>query len=565
MDHSNDDHAPEPSEAPAPTEEAPAQEAPAKAATGEGESIARNTTIVGGFLLLGRFGGMFREVIVSRVIGTSAAADAFRFANETVLQDLFTKFEKLLQPVYMPIFVARQRKDGDAEAFRFTRVVGTIQLILLLAMAVLGSLFAPEIVRRIATHEGIQPGTEGFALAVVFLRMFFPALVVFSLSNLVELTIQSYKHFTIPALAEAVRRLLLVVAVVLAVAYYHKPTAQQATMALAWGAVAGCLARMLIQLPKVWQYRAHFKPSLDFSLPDVKKGGRLAGPLIIGIVLSYARNVYEAKLALKLGEGFFSALKYARKLVDMPWQILSLALSYVIYPFISELGAKQDNESMADALVRMARVMVFVFAPITALCWVLSEPTVRVVYYGGHFDEDSVRLTNSALPFYVIGLVFFAIEDPLLKRFYAMSDTATPIALGVMADLVWFGAVVLGVLELQLGLPALAAAFSIQKVVKVIVVLIVLRAKLGGIPLTGVGTFLGKVIAACAVMAFLVHVAAGALGPSIPFDPKGVAHNGALLVAMMVVSAVAFLGMCHALKVEELALVVGRLRKKLGR
>ncbi len=531
---------------------------------GDGASIARNTTIVSGFLLLGRFVGMFREVIISRFIGTTAVADAFRFANETILQDLYTKIEKLLQPIYMPIFVARQRQDGDDAAFGFVNAVGTLLTGLLLAIAALGALFAPHLLSLVAGgNEALRPGSPGFALAVYFIRLFLPALVIYSVSNLAELTIQGYKHFTIPALAEAVRRVLLVAAIAAAVVVYHRPTEHQATQALAWGVVVGCLARLLIMVPKLWVHRHRIRPTRRLWTPDTQKALTLALPLFLGIAFAYGRNLLEAYYALGEGEGMFSALKYARKLVDMPWQVLSLGLSYVIYPFLSELGAKADRARMANALVRVIRVMVFVFAPITVFFIVAGEPVIRVAFFGGKFDDQSVAMTQMALPYYVLGLVFFAIEDPLLKWFYAMSDTKTPIALGIFADLVWFVVAILGVRELGLGLAALAAAMTLAKAIKVVVVVLILRRRLGMFPLAPLVPFAGKVALSCAAMGALMLAALRVLGPMVPLH--GLPKQAALLALTSGLGAIVFAGGCAVLRVEELQLVASKVRGKLRR
>jgi len=546
-------------------EESPPSEASRKA--GEGASIARNTTIVSGFLLIGRMAGILREVVVARFIGTSAAADAFRFAHEAILQDLFTKFEKLLQPIYIPLFIARRQAEGDESAWRFARIVGTIHLLLLTVISTCGFIFAPLIMTLMAgEYEKLQPGTEGFALAVTFLRMFFPALIIFSLSNLAELTIQAYKHFTIPALAEATRRILLVAGVVAAAAIFRgegEPTPMQATTCLAWGAVLGCLARLLIQLPKLGRYRQWIRPSLNLSDPDIRRAAILALPLVVGIILAFARNIIEAKFAFGIDEGAYSALKAARKLVDMPWQILGLALSYVIYPFIAELGAKQDRSGMGDALIRVVRVMIFAFAPVMVLFLAVGDPVVRVAFMGGHFDENSVRLTHSALPWYVIGLIAFAVEDPVLKWFYALSDTKTPIALGVLGDLVWMAIAFIGVQRMGLGLPGLAAAFSIQKIVKVAVVLLVLGRRLGGIPFSRVLPFVGQMAVVCAFMGVAVWGTSGVVGPRVPFE--GLKHHAVHLAAVFFVAFTVFVVASHLLRIEELRFVTDRLRKKLGR
>jgi putative peptidoglycan lipid II flippase len=597
----------------------------------DGSAIARNTAVVSGFLFLGRLAGMGREFIISRLIGTTAASDAFRFGSEAILQDIYNKVEKLLQPTYLPLFVARQRQEGDRQAWRFTSIFGTLQVCLLVGICVTGLVASPEIAAWLTggagseVREKLGPGSEGYRYLLFFLRVFFPALLVYSLSNLTELTLQGYNRFTVPALGEALRRVLIVAAAAGAVAVFHKPTPYQTTYALALGIVVGVSCRLLVMIPGLWGKRKLARPSLDLTDPMIRKAAILAAPLVVGIIFSFVRNLAEAKYALGEGVGQYSGLKYARKIVDVPWQIVALALSYVIYPFVSELGARQERSRMADALVAMLRVMGFIFIPITVFFLILGEPTVRVAFQGVTFNEQSVAITMSALPWYLFAMVFYAIEDPLLKWFYALSDTRTPILMGIGADIVWFAVAYPGSQLLGLGLPAIAFAMGIGKTLKVIILLFILFPRLGGAPAAvgppgvgavrtfvaslliaagagggawvllrhlpsgpaapawlpiaaaavaflgamwlgrwnATGSFLVRLVGANALMAAAATVCAVAIARIVPFG--GLKREAAVLFGALIVSVPVYLGASVGLRIEECFTVIDRLKRKLGR
>jgi putative peptidoglycan lipid II flippase len=531
------------------------------------ERIVRNTGIVAGFLLLGRILGLARELIANRYMGTRWEADAYRLANDTMLQDIYAKFEKLLQPVYVPIFVARQRQDGDPEAWRFTSTVGTVQFLLLVILCVCGVIWAPQLVAGLATllgEERMSEHPELYRLTISFLRILLPALVVYSLSNLAELTIQTYHSFTIPALAEAARRVLIVAGLVAVIVVFRGgANAVQVTQGLVIGSVVGCAARLLVQLPLLRGRLKLLRPRLELGNPDVRKAGILALPLIVGIVFSYIRNLAETLFAIRVSEGSLAALRAARKLVDMPWQVLGLGISYVIYPFISELGAKQERGEMADALVSMIRVMAFIFVPMTIFMFILAEPTIITAFYGLRFDAESVRLTMQAMPWYVLGMLFFGIEDPMLKWFFALSDTKTPIIMGIVGDLIWFGIAVPGIKFYGAGLMALALAMTLSKMLKVLILLAILRPRLGPVPRERVLPFVGKLLVAVAVMTVAILLASRFLEATIPFTGwlKGAAEFcGSAAVAVIVYVAASF-----ALRIEELQLVVDRMKARLRR
>ncbi|MFQ6096835.1 MAG: murein biosynthesis integral membrane protein MurJ [Armatimonadota bacterium] len=597
----------------------------------DGSAIARNTAVVSGFLFLGRLAGFGREFIISRLIGTTAASDAFRFANEAILQDVYNKVEKLLQPTYLPLFVGRQRQDGDREAWRFTSIFGTLQSLLLITICVFGVIASPQIAAWLikgAPEEVVRrlgPGSEGHRYLVFFLRVFFPALLVYSLSNLTELTLQAYNKFTMPALGESLRRILIVAAAAGAVVVFHRPTAYETTYALALGVATGIGCRLIVMIPGLWGKRRLVRPSLDVTHPTIRKVAILAAPLVVGIIFSFVRNLAEAKYGFRMGVGYYSGLKYARKIVDVPWQIVALALSYVIYPFVSELGARQDRARMADALVSMLRVIAFIFVPLTVFFLILGEPTVRVAFQGVKFDEESVRITMSALPWYLFAMVFFAVEDPLLKWFFALSDTRTPILMGIGANVIWFASAYVGIQLLGLGLPALAFSMGISKMLKVIILLAILFPRLGGaraalgppgigaftglaasllvglgfgvgtwafvrltaladrspawLPLAvavavfaasswavrrnATGSFLVRLAAANLVMAGVAGLCLTALAGAVPFG--GLKAQAVVLFGSLAASVPAYLAVSVALRIEECFLVVDRIKQRLRR
>jgi putative peptidoglycan lipid II flippase len=434
---------------------------------------------------------------------------------------------------------------------------------LLLGLCLGGVIWAEDIARAMLRRH-IEANPAVLPLGVSFLRILLPALVVYSLSNLVELTIQSYHSFTVPALAEAIRRILIVVGLVGAIVLFRGgATPVQATHGLVIGLVVGCAARLLVQLPLVWRRRGLVRPALDFRNPDVRKAGILALPLVVGIIFSYVRNLAESFLALTWTEGGLAALRAARRLVDMPWQVLGLGISYVIYPFISELGAKEKRGEMADALVSMIRVMAFIFVPVTVFMFILAEPTIVTAFFGREFDEDSVRLTMQAMPWYVLGMLIFGIEDPMLKWFYALSDTKTPIIMGIVGDFIWFGIAVPGVKIYDAGLMALALAMVGSKTLKVLVLLAILRPRLGPVPRQRVLPFVGKLIVAVGAMGLAIVGTSQFLEGALPFT--GWLQGAAEFFACAAVAVVVYVVAGFVLRIEELHVVVDRMKARLRR
>lgn len=519
-----------------------------------GDRLTRHTLIVSAFRFINPLLGLIRERVIAHYLGTTHFSDIYRFVVDRVLVDIYTKVEKFLGPTFLPLFVSRQSRDGDEQAFRFFNVMGTLLAVGLIVLSVVGVVWAPAMTGALMPSLSADP--TAFSLAVLVLRVSLPFFVFYSLSNLVELTLQSYTNFTLPAAAETLRRLLLVGVLVGAVLLFGRPTQTQAVWALAVGAVTGMVGRFLVQLSGL-HGRGHFiRPAFNFRNPDLRRAVVLMLPLIVGVSFALARNLAEVRLASSFGEGNVAALVFARKLVDVPWQTVAIALSVVMYPFISQLGADRDRRALGAALVSTARILTFIFVPFSILIWLLADPIVRVLLETGRFNDGSLRLTLSTFLFYIPGMVVFALEDPLLKWFYALNDTLTPMVLGVFADLIYFCVVFIGINVLGAGLPVLALGLVISKGLKMLIVLVILHLRLGRLNLDTVLPFLGKLAIASLALGIAIttgaHMLAGLSGRGF--------FSGLLYLFLVSGSGICIFGMVSwMLRIEEITLVLERL------
>ena len=113
---------------------------------------------------------------------------------------------------------------------------------------------------------------------------------------------------------------------------------------------------------------------------------------------------------------------------------------------------------------------------------VLAEPIVTVAFERGDFDARATELTASALRFYAVGLVGHAAVEVLVRGFFAMHDTRTPVAVGA-ASLV-LHMVLSWALSLSMGNAGIALGLSIGVLVEAVALVVVLRRR-GGVVIHG--------------------------------------------------------------------------------
>jgi putative peptidoglycan lipid II flippase len=138
-------------------------------------------------------------------------------------------------------------------------------------------------------------------------------------------------------------------------------------------------------------------------------------------------------------------------------------------------------------------------------------PLVQLVFERGAFTATSTRLVASALAFFALGLPAHSALEIIVRVFYALHDTRTPVLVGL-------GAMALNVLLSLAFLAAFAAAGwpahgglalsnSLATTVEMAVLLALIRRRLGGLE----GRYLATSLARSGLAAVLMGVAAGGL------------------------------------------------------
>jgi putative peptidoglycan lipid II flippase len=446
--------------------------------------------------------------------------------------------------------------------------MATLTLVALSLVAAVLMLFARPIIRVVWPDLAADPAA--FGVATLMLWMMSPALILWSLSLLPELTLHAYKRFTLPAIAETAFHLLVAAVLFVGVEIIWHPGNPRAILAAALGIGVGGAARLLVMLPGLWAKLRLFRFSLAVrETPGVLTALRLMPALLLGLVVARGRPIVDTMVTTRLGLGMYPALDYGRKLSD-GILTLPLALSLVVFPYVSEWAAAEDRGRMTDVLVRMTRALAFLFIPFSVLLILLAQPLVRLVYNYQEFGEADVHMVTLALICYASGLFVYSVESSLNKWYFALKDTWTPNWVGSLwagghMAIVIFGGLYLGRMNLAWGLATVALALPVTKGGKVLTLYLKLRHRLEPVPRADVLRFVWRLLAATGVMA----VAGLVLLPPVEALVAHLGHKSlqeaALVLLVGGIGAVVYLIMASFLRIEEVVSVWAWVGRKLGR
>ncbi|MFP3904068.1 MAG: murein biosynthesis integral membrane protein MurJ, partial [Armatimonadota bacterium] len=413
-------------------------------------------------------------------------------------------------------------------------------------------------------------------------------LVLFSTSVMPELTLHSYKQFTIPALADTIARIGLLAILFVAVEYFWHPDHPRAIYAAGLGILVGYSLRFVAQIPALWSKLKNYVFSIDLGDPAVRTIFALMPPVVVGLVFSAARGFADSIFADRVGTGVYTCLTFGRKMTDAPLQILPLAVSFVVYPYLSQWATEGAKDKLADALVSMTRALAYIFVPSAVAIMMLSRVVISVMFEHGEFGPEGATLASVALFCYAAGMVTFAVEGSINKWYFALEDTATPnyvgAAMAVLHIIIAYVGVhivkssyssgeVANLSTLGLGIAAIALALTISKTTKVVILYGLLLKRIGTIDTSRVYRFIGKLAVSTGLMTLAIHLTlvlvrdpVWALGG--PLESKKVKMIILLLVNGVVGTAV-YLGASALLRIDEFDKVwdhlAGRVKKRLGR
>ncbi len=158
-----------------------------------------------------RVAGLGREILAASFFGTSGPASAFTLAFQVpnLVANLFAN--AALSAAFVPVFTDLLQQGRRSEAFR---LASTLFWIMLIALGAITAFFilAAGVIMPLFTGPTFSAALD--TLTVGLSQVLFPVVLLLGLNGLLVGILQSYEHFTIPALAPAVWNIVIIVALV---------------------------------------------------------------------------------------------------------------------------------------------------------------------------------------------------------------------------------------------------------------------------------------------------------------------------------------------------------------
>ncbi len=247
----------------------------------------------------------------------------------------------------------------------------------------------------------------------------------------------------------------------------------------------------------------------------------------------------------------------------LPHGLFAIAVSTVIFPAMSRQFANREFAALKTTLGDAIRPLLFLTLPSAVALMILARPIVQTVLGWGTFDAESIALVAGALPYFAAGLFALALVETTARAFYAMQDTRTPLFASLITIAVNLAAALL--LLRLLGYRGLAAATSITSGIEMLILLGVLRRRIGPFDPAVWRSFLKSLLATAAMAGVLLLIRDPLTAVTDPTAPGGKSPWQILIFLYAVLTGLCtYLVAAWYLKSRELLEITDRFGGRLG-
>jgi putative peptidoglycan lipid II flippase len=518
-----------------------------------GRRLARSTAIFSAATGLSRILGLFREIVARRYFGVEGPINAFTVAFQIPNLVRALVADAALSSAFVPVFSELLEKGERARAWRLASSLFWLLLLGLGGLTALFILVAPWLMGLF----GLPAEYED--LSVTLSRILFPIVALLGVSGIVVGILNSYDHFTVPALSPVAWNLAIIAGLVIGVP--RADSAEAELYVYAASILVGTVIQVLLPLPWLAGRDGRLRMAIDIRDPAVKQVFVLMLPVMLGLGLINFNAVIGTFFASRYIDPTISpsAIDAAFRIYMLPQGMFSVAIATVLFPSLARYAARMDIAGFRTTVSAGVRQINFLLVPAAAASAVLAEPIVRLLYERGDFEPDETPVVAAALAAFSLGLAFNGMMLMLNRAFFSLQSPWTPTIVAV-GNLILNTA--LFAVFYRVGTWGIPFAISLANVVGALALLVLLRGRLGGVDAPRMADSFVRVTVAAAVLAAAAYGTWYALDEALG---RSFFAQLASLTAGLTAGLAAYLVSCRLLRVRELDSLLTLLARRRGR
>jgi putative peptidoglycan lipid II flippase len=482
----------------------------------EREHFFTQAKVVAAITLVSRVFGMLRDMAITS-LGANRLTDAYGFAF--MIPNLFRRLfgEGALASVFVPVFTETSEKDGIEKAAKlFANSLGLLAVFLAVIM-VIGQIIFITI--------ALLSVPEDRKFLMVLATIMFPYMFTVCLLALGSATMNCRGRFGFPAAAPIIFNIFGIVAAWW-IAPLLKNDLKNQLMIVAFSVVAAGIVQLIAVLWLLhrsgFSVRARLKP----IQPGIRPMVHLLGPMLLSLGFLQLSEIFQGAIAwaltataasktfslfgwaipCPLTPGVITRWNAAKALYQFPMGALAIPLGVAVFPLLSRYAARGDTVNLRDSINRALRLSLMEGMATGVGLYILAEPIMKLIYARRHFTPEDAIVAAFILKMYVLGMWAYCSYQILVRAFYSLKDTKTPVK--VSCALVVFNiALIFGTIwipNFQAGAFGLSTAVTFALNAAILIYL--LRKRLGLFGGRKIAVSFARTVVACAVMAGVIYI-----------------------------------------------------------
>jgi putative peptidoglycan lipid II flippase len=534
----------------------------------ENVNVVRSSGVMALGTLASRGTGFLRTLVIAYVLGIAGISTAYNNANTlpNAVYDLM--LGGILTSVVVPLLVNAAKRDADGgEAYDqrmftlATMALAALTLVATLGAALLVDLYAHDLTP--AEHH----------LTVIFAFFFIPQIFFYGVSSLAGGVLNARGSFAAPMWTPVINN-FVVIAVLLLFVAIGGTSASTTTISgtevrlLGVGTTLGIVMQTAALIPFLRRVGFRWHPRFDFRRAEVAEIRRMAAPLfgyILTTQISFlvVLNVANAAQRHAAYDGV-PTYGFAWQLFQMPYAIVGISVITALLPRMSAHASERRFSEVKLDFSGGVRLSSAVVVPASLFLLVLGAPFAEALFGYGQTSASDARYIGLVFGIFSLGLVPYMMFQLMLRVFYAMRDSRTPMYIGVAVMAVNVVVSLFSLAALPAGhvVQGVAAAFGLANLVGTVIAWRVLSRRMRGLYGRLITISLVRMHLAAipgAIFALAVSFSVGVIfspGPAFGIITVIIGGSGALLLYVL---------FAKALGVTELTELGRGLRSRLGR
>jgi len=380
---------------------------------------------VAAFTLLSRVLGLARDAVCAMAFGAGPEFSAFVFAF--MIPNLFRRLlgEGALSAAFIPTFATNREQKGEGAAWQLFR--NTLGVLLITLAVLTAALYALSLL--LAPHLASAPNWEFVFPLVNTLIPFLPLICVIAFLGA---ALHANRHFILPAASPVIINVFWIAGAAVALTL-RMPLAQRIFL-LPASILAGAAVSLLLHLPVLKRFGAPLKPAFRLRDPALRDVAAKVTPVILGLSIIQINVLLDGLVARALISNVANShLYFPNRLFQFPLALLGISVGTAVFPTLAHMVARGRSRDARHAATQALSVSVFLALPAALGLAILAKPILTLLFQHGRFASDKTAIMGPILSLYAIGLPAACANHVLVKLFYTVGDTRTPVRIALVA------------------------------------------------------------------------------------------------------------------------------------